>query len=147
MQNCLHQRGYGTPLRTLCRGVTWLDLHFRDNSAEGDLETKSDQSQRGTACNNSGERLWAWTKMMAVGGNRKEGIERSSEAVIKIIWWLVGHWGSGKRITDNTQVSLLGDSGGDGGTSLQAESKQDVSVRLHTGQPGENAGFAVDRGL
>lgn len=24
----LHQRSYGTPLRILCRGVTWLDLHF-----------------------------------------------------------------------------------------------------------------------
>ena len=24
----LHQRSYGTPLRILCRGVTWLGLHF-----------------------------------------------------------------------------------------------------------------------
>ena len=147
MQNCLHHRGYGTPLRTLCRGVTWLDLHFRDNSVEGDLETESDQSQLDTAWNNSGERLWAWTKAMTVEENRKEGTERSSEAGIKIIWWLVGHWGSGKRITGNIQVSLLGDSSGDDGISLQVENKQDVSVRLHMEQPGENAGLAVDRGL
>lgn len=84
---------------------------------------------------------------MAVEGNRKEWMERSSGARIKIIWRLVGHWGSEKRINDNIQASSLGDSGGDGGASQQVDKKQDVSIRLHTGQPGGNAGLAVDRGL
>ena len=84
---------------------------------------------------------------MAVEGNRKEWMERSSGARIKITWRLVGHRGSEKRINDNIQASSLGDSGGDSGASRQVEKKQDVSIRLHAGQPGGNAGLAVDRGL
>lgn len=42
---CLHQKSSGTPLRILSRGVTWLDLHFRDHSSksvEGELEAGPD---------------------------------------------------------------------------------------------------------
>lgn len=68
-------KSHRAPLSIFCRGVTWLELHFRDNSrntVEGVQEAGPDQSQK-AGCNNSGEMLRAWTKASAVGDKGGSG--------------------------------------------------------------------------
>lgn len=77
-KTCLHQKSYGTPLRILCKEITWLDLYFTahsNNSVKGELEGGPDQGQLGTDCNNSWKKLTAWSKAMATkreGGRNRE---------------------------------------------------------------------------